>query len=76
VSRQVLETLPADCCDDGGHSPMAAQMDKDPHVEPAAGDLAGLTLDLPVPETGARRRGVTPTLLFDDPDAAPPPGAP
>ena len=51
-------------------------MDKDAHAEPVADDLASLTLDLLVSETGAQRHGVNLMLLFGDPDASPPPGAP
>lgn len=51
-------------------------MDTDAHAEPVADDLASVTLDLRVSEAGAQRHGVNPMLLFGDPDASPPPGAP
>jgi len=51
-------------------------MDRDPHVEPVADDLATLTLDLLVSQAGARRHGVNLMLLFGDPDASPLSGSP
>ena len=66
----------AECCDDCGHYLKVVQMDKDAHAEPVADDLASVTLDLLVSETGAQRHGVNLMLLFGDPDASPPPGAP
>ena len=67
----------AECCDDCGHYLKIVQMDKDPHAEPVADDLASLTLDLLVSETGAQRHGVNLMLLFGDPDApAPSSGGP
>ena len=50
-------------------------MDRDPHAEPVADDLATLTLDLLVSETGAQRHGVN-LMLFGDPEASPPSGSP
>ncbi|HTP72162.1 MAG TPA: formate dehydrogenase accessory protein FdhE [Burkholderiaceae bacterium] len=69
-------TVRAECCDDCGHYLKVVQMDKDAHAEPVADDLASLTLDLLVSETGLQRHGVNLMLLFGDPDATPPPGAP
>jgi FdhE protein len=66
----------AQCCDDCRHNLKVVQMDKDAHAEPVADDLASLTLDLRVADTGAQRHAVNLMLLFGDPDASPPPGAP
>jgi FdhE protein len=62
--------------DDCGHYVKVVQMDKDPYAEPVADDLAGVTLDLLLSETGVQRHGINLMLLFGDPGAAPPPGAP
>jgi FdhE protein len=69
-------TVRAECCDDCGHYLEVVQMDNDAHAEPVADDPVSLTLDLPVSETGAQRHAVNLMLLFGDPDASPPPGAP
>jgi FdhE protein len=68
----------AECCDDCGHYLKIVHMDKDAQAEPVADDLASLTLDLLVAETGSLRHGVNLLLLFGDSDAEPPPstGAP
>jgi len=58
------------------HYLKALPMDRDPHAEPVADDLATLTLDLLVSQTGAQRHGVNLMLLFGDPDASPPSGSP
>lgn len=65
----------AECCDDCGHYLKLVHATKDAHAEPAADDLASVTLDLLVAETGLQRHGVNLMLLFGDPDAAPDPGA-
>ena len=66
----------AECCDDGGHYLKIVQMDKGPHAEPVADDLASLTLDLLGSDAGVQRHGVNLMLLFGDPDAPPPAGSP
>jgi FdhE protein len=78
VTGAVEGAVRAECCDDCGHYLKIVQMDKDAHAEPAADDLASLTLDLLVAETGQQRHGVNLMLLFGDSDADPPPstGAP
>jgi FdhE protein len=43
-------------------------MDRDMYVDPAADDLATVTLDLLVSEAGFQRHGVNLMLLFGDPD--------
>jgi FdhE protein len=77
VTGAVDGAVRAECCDDCGHYLKIVQMDKDPHAEPVADDLASLTLDLLVADDGVQRHGVNLLLLFGDPDAeAPPAGAP
>ena len=66
----------AECCDDCGHYLKVVLMDKDPHAEPVADDLASLTLDLLVSDTGVQRHGVNLMLLFGDPDAESRSGSP
>jgi FdhE protein len=68
----------AECCDDCGHYLKMVHMDKDAHAEAVADDLASVTLDLLVAETGAQRHGVNLMLLFGDPEAdtSPQAGAP
>ena len=69
--------LQAETCDDCGHYLKIMHTDRDPFVEPVADDLASLTLDLLVSETGYQRHGVNLMLLFGEPDAPPdPPPAP
>ena len=45
-------------------------MERDPEVEPAADDLASLTLDLLASEAGETRHGVNLMLVFGESDAA------
>ncbi|HEX2012827.1 MAG TPA: formate dehydrogenase accessory protein FdhE [Roseateles sp.] len=59
-----------ECCASCGHYLKIVHMEKDPQVEPIADDLASLTLDLLVAETGLQRHGVNLLLLFGDPDSA------
>ena len=65
----------AETCDDCGHYLKILHTDRDPLVDAVADDLATLTLDLLVSETGKRRHGVNLMLLFGDPgpEEAPPP---
>lgn len=56
----------AECCDECGHFLKLVNMAKDPHVDPAADDLASLTLDLLVDEEGFTRHGVNLMLLFGE----------
>ena len=76
--RAAQAVIQAETCDDCGHYLKIMHTDRDPFVDPVADDLASLTLDLLVSETGKSRHGVNLMLLFGDPDAAPPPdpGAP
>ena len=56
----------AECCAECGHYLKIVAMDKDPHVEPVADDLATLSLDLLVSESGPMRHGVNMLLYFGD----------
>jgi len=68
------QAVQAECCDECGHYLKIVHMEKDPQVEPVGDDLASLTLDLLVAETGLQRSGVNLMLLFGDPEpGAPPP---
>ena len=58
----------AETCDECGHYLKIVHMERDPHVEPVADDLASLTLDLLVSEAGFQRHGINLMLLFGDPD--------
>lgn len=79
-SRAAQAVVQAETCDDCGHYLKIVHSDRDPFVEPVADDLASLTLDLLVAETGQRRHGVNLMLLFGEGAADPPapddPGAP
>lgn len=63
----------AECCEACGHYLKIVHMEKDNQVDPAADDLASLTLDLLVSESGLARHGVNLMLLFGDPDPDPEP---
>lgn len=71
ASRAALATVQAETCDDCGHYLKMVHTDRDPFVDPVADDLASLTLDLLVSETGKQRGGVNLMLLFGEPE---PPG--
>jgi len=58
----------AECCEACGHYLKIVHMEKDNQVEPLADDLASLTLDLLVSDTGMTRHGVNLMLLFGDPE--------
>ncbi|HJW24701.1 MAG TPA: formate dehydrogenase accessory protein FdhE [Rhodocyclaceae bacterium] len=58
----------AETCDQCGHYLKIVRMERNPAVEPAADDLASLTLDLLLSQAGYRRHGVNLMLLFRDPD--------
>jgi FdhE protein len=78
-ARAAKATLQAETCDACGHYLKIVHGDRDPMAEPVADDLASITLDLLVAETGRQRYGVNLLLLFGDPEAgaapASPPGA-
>lgn len=64
----------AECCSECGHYLKLMHPARDSGVEPLADDLATLTLDLLVSESGVQRHGVNLLLLFGEPEDAPPPG--
>lgn len=68
-SRAARAAIQAETCDDCGHYLKIVHSDRDPFVEPVADDLASLTLDLLVSESGKRRHGLNLMLLFGAPDA-------
>ena len=73
----VSAAVQAETCDECGHYLKIVHTDRDPMVEAVADDLATLTLDLLVSESGKRRHGVNLMLLFGDPgpeEAPPDPG--
>lgn len=57
----------AESCGDCGHYLKAVAMEKDAYVEPVADDLASVTLDLLVAESGKLRHGINFMLLFGAP---------
>lgn len=71
-----MGAVQAETCDDCGHYLKIFHTDRDPFVEPAADDLASVTLDLLVSDTGMRRHGVNLMLLFGEPDEGIPPPPP
>jgi FdhE protein len=81
ASRAAKAAIQAETCDDCGHYLKIVHTDRDPFIHPVADDLASLTLDLLVSDTGKQRHGVNLLLIFGDgtdAGAAPPPdpGAP
>lgn len=79
-SRAARAVVQAETCDDCHHYLKIIHAERDPFAEPGADDLATLTLDLLVSDTGMLRHGVNFMLLFGDPevgDESPaPPGRP
>jgi FdhE protein len=63
----------AECCSECGRYLKLIHPARDPGAEPVADDLASLTLDLLVSETGLQRHGVNLLLLFGEADESPPP---
>lgn len=74
ASRAAGAAVQAETCDDCGHYLKIMHSDREPFVEPVADDLATLTLDLLVSDTGPKRHGVNLMLLFGEPE--PPPESP
>lgn len=62
------DAVQAETCDACGHYLKIMHMERDAHVEPAADDLASVTLDLLVSEAGFQRQGVNLMLLYGDPE--------
>lgn len=80
-SAAAQAALQAETCDECNHYLKVLHTDRDPMADPVADDLASLTLDLLVSETGKRRHGQNLMLLFAEtpPDPPDPPdtsGAP
>lgn len=71
-SRAATAKLQAETCDECNHYLKIMHADRDFFVEPVADDLASLTLDLLVSETGKQKHGVNFMLLFGEPDGPPP----
>lgn len=59
----------AECCDECRHYLKIVSQDRDALVDPVADDLASITLDLLVSESGLERHGVNLMLLFGDDSA-------
>lgn len=74
AARAAKAVVQAETCDDCGHYLKIVHSDRDPFVDPVADDLATVTLDLLVSESGLQRHGVNLMLLFGDPEAPPPGG--
>lgn len=75
--RAARAAVQAETCDDCGRYLKIVHTDRDPFVDPVADDLASLTLDLLVSDSGKQRHGVNLMLLFgDDADPPPDPGGP
>lgn len=72
AAGSAAQAVQAETCDQCGHYLKIVAMERDPHAEPVADDLASVTLDLLVSEAGFQRHGVNLMLLFGDPDAADP----
>jgi len=68
-ARAAKAAVQAETCDDCGHYLKLLHSDRDPLVEPSADDLASLTLDLLVADSGKQRHGVNLMLLFGAPDS-------
>ncbi|MBP6195456.1 MAG: formate dehydrogenase accessory protein FdhE [Methyloversatilis sp.] len=77
-ARDAKSAVQAETCDACGHYLKIVHMERDPNVEPVADDLASVTLDLLVSESGSLRHGINLMLLFGDPEghAPPDPGGP
>lgn len=67
AAEAVKQAVQAETCDGCGHYLKIVHMERDPHVEPVADDLASVTLDLLVSEAGFQRHGINFMLLFGDP---------
>ncbi len=71
-SRAAQASVQAETCDDCGHYLKMLHSERDAFIDPVADDLASLTLDLLVSDTGKQRHGINLMLLF----AEPPPDSP
>lgn len=70
--RQRSPAILAECCERCGHYLKILHTERDPLIEPVADDLASLTLDLLVADSGLQRHGVNLLLLFGDSPPPPP----
>ena len=68
-------SVQAETCDECGHYLKIVHTDRDPFIDPVADDLASLTLDLLVSETGMTRHGVNLMLLFGESEPPPDPAS-
>jgi len=73
TARVAQAAVQAETCEACGHYLKIVHGDRDPYGEAVADDLASLTLDLLVAESGMRRHGVNLMLLFGDAATGPPP---
>lgn len=73
AARAARAAVQAETCDDCGHYLKIMHGDRNPQVDPVADDLATVTLDLLVSDSGKLRYGVNLMLLFGEPE--PPPRA-
>jgi FdhE protein len=62
------KAIKAETCDECGTYLKLCSMDRDPHIEPVADDLATLALDLLVTDTGKYPSGVNYLLIHGDPE--------
>lgn len=74
-SRAAQAAVQAETCEACGHYLKIVHTDRDPQVDPVADDLASVTLDLLVAETGRLRHGLNYLLLFGEPPDPPPESA-
>jgi FdhE protein len=61
------QAIKAECCDECGSYLKIMYQDRDPNIEPVADDLATLSLDLLVGDTGKQPIGVNLMLIHGDP---------
>lgn len=66
-ARAAKAAIQAETCDACGHYLKIIHGEREPLAEPVADDLASITLDLLVAESGKQRHGVNLMLLFGDP---------
>ncbi|MFO1271547.1 MAG: formate dehydrogenase accessory protein FdhE [Rubrivivax sp.] len=71
-ARAAQAAVQAETCESCGHYLKILHADRDPMVDAVADDLASLTLDLLVAETGLQRHGHNLMLLFGEPEPPPP----
>jgi FdhE protein len=67
AGRAAQASIQAECCDACGHYLKMLHTERDAFIDPVADDLATVTLDLLVAETGKLRHGLNLMLLFADP---------